>query len=93
VIRSFRKRAVRSIFEGQCVPGFSAALQQQARQRLAVLHAATSPEDLAAVPGNRLEKLHGDLAGLWSIRVNRQRRICFRWFAPDAYDVDLVDYH
>lgn len=81
------------IFEGTPVYGLPKKIQQRARQRLLVLHSATSIGDMAAVPGNRLERLHGDLSGWWSIRINRQWRVCFRWVPPDALDVDIVDYH
>jgi proteic killer suppression protein len=83
----------RLIFEGEAVRSLPRVIQQRARQRLAVLDAATSIRDLAAVPGNRLERLHGELEGCWSVRVNRQWRIRFRWSPPNAYDVDIVDYH
>lgn len=52
-----------------------------------------SLRDLAALPGNRLEALRGDREGHYSIRINRQWRICFRWQAGDALDVEIVDYH
>jgi proteic killer suppression protein len=58
-----------------------------------MLNAATSLEDLRVLPGNRLEKLTGDRAGEWSIRVSSQWRLCFRWEAGAAYDVELIDYH
>jgi proteic killer suppression protein len=58
-----------------------------------MLDAATNLEDLTSPPGNRLEKLSGDRAGTWSIRVNRQWRICFEWRNGDAYNVEIVDYH
>jgi proteic killer suppression protein len=45
------------------------------------------------LPGNRLEKLAADRAGQWSIRINDQRRICFRWHGGDAFEVEIVDYH
>lgn len=50
-------------------------------------------DDLRLPPGNRLEKLKGDRAGQWSIRINQQWRICFCWRSGDAYDVEIVDYH
>jgi proteic killer suppression protein len=93
VILSFRHKSARLIFEGEVARSLPRNIQQRARQRLAVLDAATSIGDLAAVPGNRLEALQGDLEGCWSIRINRQWRICFRWAAPNAFDVDIVDYH
>ena len=57
------------------------------------LHAATNLGDLAAIPGNRLERLKGDRAGQHSIRVNDQWRICFIWREGNAYDVEIADYH
>jgi proteic killer suppression protein len=64
-----------------------------AERKLAQLHAAASLEFLRAPPGNRLEKLSGNREGLWSIRVNDQWRLCFRWADGEVFDVELVDYH
>lgn len=58
-----------------------------------MLHRATSVVDLRVPPANRLEKLHGNRRGQWSIRVNDQWRICFRWQSSGAYYVEIVDYH
>ncbi len=58
-----------------------------------MLDAATAVDDLRVPPGNRLEKLRGNRAGQWSIRVNDQWRLCFEWRGGDAYEVELVDYH
>ena len=58
-----------------------------------MLDAATVIDDLRVPPGNRLEKLKGDRTGQHSIRINQQRRICFRWKSGDAHDVEIVDYH
>jgi proteic killer suppression protein len=58
-----------------------------------MLNAATTLDDLRVLPGYRLEKLAGDRAGTWSIRVSGQWRLCFRWEGNHAYDVELVDYH
>ena len=58
-----------------------------------MLDAATSLDDLKTPPGNRLEKLGGERIGWWSIRVNDQWRVCFRWRDGDAHEVELVDYH
>lgn len=68
-------------------------LREKARIKLARLHAAESANDLASLPGNRLEKLSGDRAGQWSIRLNDRYRICFRWTKRCAADVEIVDYH
>jgi toxin HigB-1 len=58
-----------------------------------MLHAASSLSDLAALPGNRLEALKGDRGGQWSIRINNQFRICFRWHDGEAREVEITDYH
>lgn len=69
------------------------AVERAALRKLAMLDAAIRVEDLRAPPGNRLEALKGDRAGQWSIRVNDQWRICFRWRDGNASDVELTDYH
>jgi proteic killer suppression protein len=60
--------------------------------RLTQLNAATRIEDLRLPPSNRLETLTGDRAGQWSIRINDQWRVCFRFESGDAYDTEIVDY-
>ena len=64
-----------------------------ALRRLRFLHRARTITDLRLPPGNRLEALKGDRTGQYSIRVNDQYRVCFRWKDGDAYDVEVVDYH
>ena len=68
-------------------------VQRRALLRLAALHAAEDLGTLKVPPGNRLEALSGDRQGQWSIRINDQWRICFRWDGQDAHDVEIVDYH
>jgi len=68
-------------------------LQRAALRKLRILDAATSLVDLRVPPGNRLEQFHGDRSGQHSIRVNDRWRICFRWDAGDAHEVEFVDYH
>lgn len=68
-------------------------IAKAALTRLLLLHAARSLADLAGIRGNRLEALKGGRKGQYSIRVNDQWRICFRWVQPDAQDVEIVDYH
>ena len=70
-----------------------AAIARVALRRLRLLHRAVTLDDLRVPPSNRLEALKGDRAGQYSIRVNDQYRICFRWKAGDARDVELTDYH
>ena len=80
------------LFEDMRVDQFQ-SFQKQARNKLLYLHAAESLEQINALPGNRLEKLDGNRKNSWSIRINKQWRICFRWSNGDAYDVEIVDYH
>jgi proteic killer suppression protein len=70
-----------------------ANIARVAARRLQALDYATAVEDLQKPPGNRLEKLKVDREGRWSIRINDQFRICFRWDGNDAWDVEIVDYH
>ena len=68
-------------------------IRKRAAMRLLQLNAATRIEDLRLPPSNRLEQLHGDRAGQWSMRINDQWRVCFRFRDGDAFDVEIVDYH
>ena len=69
------------------------SIQKTARRKLVYLDDADDLRDLFAPPGNRLEALHGDRAGQYSIRINDQYRICFTWAKGKAKDVEIVDYH
>ena len=69
------------------------AIREQAERRLQVLASARTLDDLRALRSNRLEALSGDRAGQFSIRINRQWRICFIWRDGDTWDVAIVDYH
>lgn len=93
MIRSFRCQETRGIFEGRFSPRFARGVQLVAARKLELIEAATDLGQLRIPPGNRLEKLGGDRAGQYSLRVNRQWRICFRWRNGDAFDVELTDYH
>ena len=68
-------------------------MERVARRKLAQLDAAATLDFLRVPPGNRLEALSGDRRGLYSIRINEQWRLCFRFIDGDAYDVEIVDYH
>jgi proteic killer suppression protein len=70
-----------------------ANLRSAAKKKLAMLHAASSLEDLLMPPGNRLEKLRRNREGQHSIRINDQFRVCFVWRDGDAFDVEITDYH
>jgi len=71
----------------------NAAMERVAFRKLRQIHRVISVEDLYQPPGNRLERLKGDREGQWSLRINDQFRICFRWRDGDAYEVEIVDYH
>lgn len=92
MIRSFASRDARELFEDRPVRRY-AAIERVARRKLYYLHRARTLGDLKAPPGNHLEALAGDRRGQYSIRINEQWRICFRWERGDAYDVEIVDYH
>ena len=81
------------IFQRQRSRRLPAGIQQRAFEKLNQIDAATRLDDLRLPPSNRLEALKGDRAGQWSIRINDQWRVCFRWDGADAHDVEIVDYH
>jgi toxin HigB-1 len=92
VIRSFRCRDTESLYRGQRVARF-ASVQTVAMRKLAMLNQAGRLHDLRVPPGNRLEALKGNRAGQYSIRINDQFRLCFRWTGAGPADVEIVDYH
>jgi proteic killer suppression protein len=92
LIRSFKSKDTEKLSNDYRVRRFQ-AFETVARRKLKMLDDATSLNDLAALPGNRLEALRGDRKGQHSIRINDQYRICFEWRAGDAHDVEIVDYH
>jgi proteic killer suppression protein len=92
MIRSFKDRRTEDLFGGDNVRQFS-GFKKAAERKLVMLDSAVKLGDLAASPGNRLEKLSGDRAGQYSIRINDQWRICFTWKDDGPHDVEIVDYH
>ena len=92
MIVSFRSRDTEALASGLRVKRF-AGIDTIARRKLRQLQIAGRLSDLRVPPGNRLEALKGNRAGQHSIRVNDQYRICFRWTAAGAEDVEIVDYH
>lgn len=92
MIQGFKDRDTRRFFEGVRVVRFL-AFADQASRRLTVLDNAQALRDLAGLGSNRLEALRGDREGQYSIRINSQWRICFRWSDDGPDDVEIVDYH
>ena len=93
MIKTFRDKDTESIFARQASRNFPATLLKVAWRKLAILDAAGSLDDLRVPPGNRLEKLSGERAGQYSIRINDQWRVCFVWTDAGPADVEIVDYH
>lgn len=92
MIVSFSGKEAETLFNDGSVAKLR-AIERQARRKLLYLSAAISLDDLRMPPGNRLEALKGDRRGQYSIRINDQWRICFRWHEGGAHDVQIVDYH
>ena len=92
MIKGFRCKETEKVFQRRYTKKFS-GIQRIALRKLLILDAAGSLGDLRVPPANRLEKLTGDRKGQHSIRVNDQWRICFRWRAGHAHEVEIVDYH
>lgn len=93
MIKSFHDKDTERLFQRQFVRRFSPDLHRLAWRKLVQIDAAERLDDLRIPPGNRLERPSGDRAGQYSIRINDQWRICFRWQDGDAYDVEVADYH
>jgi toxin HigB-1 len=93
VIRSFSDPETENVFRRIGSRRLPADLLRVAYRKLVILDAADTVNDLRIPPGNRLEKLRGDRAGQYSIRINERWRISFVWRGSDAYDVQIVDYH
>lgn len=93
MLRSFRDKETEAIWRRQRSRKLNTVTQRVAWRKLAMLDAAETLGDLRVSPGNRLEKLAGDRVGQYSIPINRQWRVCFRWSEAGAEDVEIVDYH
>ena len=93
MIKRFRCRETEKLFLRQRSSRFSADVHRVGLRKLLLLDAAEELEDLRIPPGNRLKKLAGNRQGQYSIRINDQWRICFRWSEGDAYEVEIADYH
>ena len=93
MIRSFSNKGTEAIFHGVFVKGMDRRIQQRTREKLKYLDSAGDLRDLMIPPSNRLEALKGDRKGQYSIRINQQWRLCFRWDDGDAFNVEITDYH
>ena len=93
VIRSFACKETERLFQGIKSRKLPQDIQERAVIKLAQLDAVVTVEDLRLPPSNRLEALSGKRVGQWSIRINNQWRICFRFDADGAHDVEITDYH
>jgi len=92
VIRSFADKQTEALFRDEFVRELQ-AVARPAKRKLEMLHAAHRLDDLRVSPSNRLEKLRGTLAEFYSVRVNDQWRVVFRWIDGHAHDVRITDYH
>jgi proteic killer suppression protein len=92
MIQSFACRETEALFAGNCARRF-VNIRAVAERKLQMLHRSARLDDLRIPPQNRLEKLRGDRVGQWSIRINDQWRLCFRFEEGNAFDVEIVDYH
>lgn len=93
MIRSYRDKRTEAIACGMAVKRMANDVQHAALRKLCQLQAAQALADLMIPPGNRLEALSGNRKGQYSIRINAQWQLCFRWEEGDAYDVEIADYH
>ncbi|MFW6348238.1 MAG: type II toxin-antitoxin system RelE/ParE family toxin [Cyclonatronaceae bacterium] len=92
MILSFGSKQTEQIWKGYRAKNMPLNIQNIARRKLRMLNNSQSILDLRVPPSNRLEKLSGDMAGFYSIRINRQWRIVFRWTEGNATDVQIMDY-
>lgn len=93
MIKSFKCKETNKIFNRVYSKKLPTDIQKIAFRKLRMINRANILNDLKMPPGNKLELLHGDREGQYSIRVNNQWRICFKWIDHDAIDVEIVDYH
>ncbi len=93
MIQSFSCRETEKISKRNFSRKFPPDIQERTRQKLFMLNAAINLDDLKIPPSNNLESLKGDRKGQFSIRINRQWRICFEWNNDNVYNVEITDYH
>jgi proteic killer suppression protein len=93
MIRSFKCKETEKLFHRERSRNLPNDVQRKALRKLRMLNRAADLQDLNVPPGNRLEALKGSRRENYSIRINEQFRICFKWHEKDSYDVEIVDYH
>lgn len=93
MIKSFATKETEKIWNGIKSKKFPSSIQHVARRKLRMINNSVNIMDLKIPPANRLEKLKGDLKGLYSIRINDKFRIVFSWKTGDAYNLEIIDYH
>lgn len=93
MIKSFADKETEKLFKRQTSHKLPPDIQQSARRKLEILAAAEQLDDLRIPPANHLERLSGNRANQYSIRINKQWRICFEWQNGNAHNVEIVDYH
>ncbi|MFI4990514.1 MAG: type II toxin-antitoxin system RelE/ParE family toxin [Solirubrobacterales bacterium] len=93
MLRSFADKETERVWQRGRARKLDQDVQRAALRKLLILDAAEILDDLRVPPGNRLEKLKGNRAGFYSVRINQQWRICFRWTAAGPEDAEIVDYH
>lgn len=93
MIKSFGSKETEKVWQGQFSKKLPVEIQRVGRRKLRMINNSIDLNDLRIPPANRLEKLSGNLNDFYSIRINRQWRIIFRWEAGNALDVEILDYH
>lgn len=93
MIKSFSNKETEKIWNGIQSKKLPSEIQNVARRKLRMINNAQNITDLRIPPANHLEKLSGNLSGLYSIRINNQWRILFNWENDNAYEVQIIDYH
>lgn len=93
MIVSFGDKDTGKIWEGERIRNMSTELQEVARRKLRMLNNSQNLTDLMVPPSNKLEKLRGNLKDFYSMRINSQWRIIFKWDGANAANVEIIDYH
>ena len=93
MIKNFKDKETEKIYKREYSKKLPQSIQRTAMKKLWMIDAASDLNSLRVPPGNRLELLHSNREGQYSIRINDQWRICFKWSDGNSYDVEIVDYH